>query len=99
MAAHLLPWHQIMTSQILVDCVLLLGCGVQGFTEVGIVQGMTGMEGHKSLEIESHGLEPSLGITLEAGAKAAKARRVGAGMVCSDSFKRLPCPHLLAGLM
>lgn len=57
------------------------------------------MEGHKSLEIESHGLEPSLGITLEAGAKAAKARRVGAGMVCSDSFKRLPCPHLLAGLM
>lgn len=51
MAAHLLPWHQIMMSQILDDCVLLLGCGVQGFTEVGIVQGVTGMEGHKSLEI------------------------------------------------
>lgn len=66
-----------MMSQTRDDCVLLLGCGVQGLTEVGIVQGATGMEGHKSLETGSHGLKPSWGITLGAGAKVAKARRVG----------------------
>ena len=72
--------------------------GVQRFTEVGIVQGATGMEGHKSLEIENHSPKPSLGITLGAGAKAAKARRAGAGLACSDSLTRLPSPPLLAGL-
>ena len=98
-AAHLLPWHQIMLSQTLDDCVPFLGRGGQGFTEVGIVQGATGTEGHKSLEIENYGPEPSLGITMGAGAKAAKARRVGAVLACSDSLTRLLSPHLLAGVM
>lgn len=79
MAAHLLPWHQIMMSQTLDDYVLPLGCGLQGLTEVGIVQGATGMEGHDSLETGSHGLQPSWGITRGAGAKA----REWAGMACS----------------
>lgn len=56
-------------SQTLDDYILLLGCGVQGLTEVGIVQGATGMEGHESLETGSHGLPPSWGITPGAGAK------------------------------
>lgn len=51
-AAHLLSWHQIMMSQTLDDYVLLLDCGVQGLTEVGIVQGATSMKGHESLETE-----------------------------------------------
>lgn len=38
-AVHLLPWHQIMMSQTLDDYVSLLRRGVQGLTEVGIVQG------------------------------------------------------------
>lgn len=86
-------------SQTLDDCVLLLGRGVQGLTEVGIVQEATGMEGHASLETGSHGLQPSWGITLGAGAKAAGARRAGAGVACSDSLKTLPSPHHLAVLM
>lgn len=86
-AAHLLPWHQIMMSQTLDDYILLLGCGVQGPTEVGIVQGATGMEGHESLETGSHGLPPSWGITPGAGAKAATAKRAGAGMACPTPRK------------
>lgn len=88
-----------MMSQTLDDYVLLLDCGVQGLTEVGIVQVATGMERHESVETGSHGLKPSWGITLGAGAMAANARRGGAGRVCSDSLERLPSPHLLAGLM
>lgn len=58
-AAHLLPWHQIMMSQTLDDYILLLGCGAQGLTEVGIVQGATGMEGHESLETGSPASRPA----------------------------------------
>lgn len=82
-AVHLLPWHQIMMSQTLDDYVSLLRRGVQGLTEVGIVQGQTGTEGHKSLETGNYSLESIWGITL--GTKA-KARRVGSGLACNDSL-------------
>lgn len=80
-------------SQTLDDYILLLGCGVQGLTEVGIVQGATGMEGHESLETGSHGLPPSWGITPGAGAK-----RGGGWHGLSDGLGRLPSPHGLAVL-
>lgn len=79
-----------MMSQTLDDYVLLLGCGLQGLTEVGIVQGTTGMEGHDSLETGSHGLQPSWGITLGAGAKA---KRAGLAWLAPTASKA--CPALI----
>lgn len=62
-------------------------------------KGQLAQRGHKSLEIENYGPEPSLGVTLGAGAKAAKARRVGWPGICSDSLTRMLSPHLLAEVM
>lgn len=96
-AAHLLPWHQIMMSQTLDDYVLLLDCGVQGLTEVGIVQAATGMERHESLETGSHGLKPSWGITLGAGTMAANARRGGReGLARFALTASKDCPALIS---
>lgn len=83
-----------MISQTLDDCVLLLGCGAQGHTEVGIVLGATGMKGHESLETGIHGLEPSWGITLGARAWLPRPGEQGLAWLAPTASK--DCPALIS---